>query len=115
MPVPREEEPELPSERDVRDAAQWMAEEHNMLQQEAGPWLAREIASRGGIAPYRRGYLKEEYKEIPLHLKNKRGLKLDEMASERRSWSRPYTRHTQKARGSRGERPGKTSSALRIP
>jgi len=84
MPVPREEEPELPSERDVRDAAQWMAEEHNMLQQEAGPWLAREIASRGGIAPYRRGYLKEEYKEIPLHLKNKRGLKLDEMASEMR-------------------------------
>jgi len=82
MPVPRGDEPELPSERDVRDAAQWMAEEHNMLQQEAGPWLAREIASRGGIAPYKRGYLKEEYKEIPLHLKRKSGLRMDEMASE---------------------------------
>lgn len=47
-----------------------------------GVQLAREIKARGGISSYRGGYLKEEYKEIPLHLKKKTGLPLDEMASE---------------------------------
>lgn len=83
MARPKEEPEEAePSEKMVRDVAQAMAQEYNVTQAEVGPALAREILSRGGIASYRGRYLKEEYKEIPLHLKNKRGLPLDEMAAE---------------------------------
>lgn len=71
-----------PTRKEVVSLAKELARQETELQTEAGPVLYREIASRGGIAPYKGGYLKEEYKEIPLHLKNKKGLPLDEMASE---------------------------------
>ena len=70
------------SQKEVRSIAQGLAREYNLLQEESGPALARQILDRGGIAPYRGRYLKEEYKEIPLVLRNKKGLPLDEMASE---------------------------------
>lgn len=86
-PFPREEAPEEairaePSPGDVRGVANWMAEAFNKTQAEVGPYLAREILSRGGIRSYKRGVEKEEYLEIPLHLRNRRGLPPDEMAAE---------------------------------
>jgi hypothetical protein len=91
-PAPREFRPEAPREEalpaeepgagDIRAVAKWMAAQFNEVEKEVGPALAREILSRGGIAPYRGRYLKEEYLDIPLHLRNRRGLKMDEMASE---------------------------------
>ena len=81
MPMPaRRFKP--PTEREIRDLAQALAQEYNFMQAEAGPVLAREILSRGGIAPYKGGELREEYRRLPLHLKNRRGLPLDEMAAE---------------------------------
>ena len=71
-----------PRRSEVRSMAKAMAAEHTDIEQEAGPALARDILDRGGIAAYKRGFLKEEYKEIPLHLKNRQGLPLDQMASE---------------------------------
>lgn len=73
---------ELPSEKEIRKLARSMAAEANALYQETGPILAREILSRGGIAPYGGGELREEYRRLPLHLKNRKGLPLDEMADE---------------------------------
>lgn len=82
MPKPSGVMPNQPSKMETREFARYLAQEETARQMEAGPALAREIAQRGGIAPYKRGFLKEEYKEIPLHLKNKKGLPLDQMASE---------------------------------
>lgn len=80
MPKPEvEEEPEI-SEKEVRSIATGLARHYNEMQEEAGPALAREILDRGGIRKYRGVH--EEYANIPLHLKRRRGLPLDEMASE---------------------------------
>lgn len=82
MPKPEmEEEPEI-SKKEVKALARGMAQEWNESQAAAGPALAREILSRGGIRSYRKGVEKEEYREIPLHLKKKTGLPTDEMAAE---------------------------------
>lgn len=61
----------------VRDVAQGMADDANAKI----PYLTREILSRGGIQAHKYE-AKEEYAMIPLHLKSKRGLMLDEMADE---------------------------------
>lgn len=86
-PAPREIRAEAPEKaekirkEEIRSVAKWMSAEFNRLHAEAGPALAREILSRGGIAPYR-AEGKEEYLDIPLHLRNRRGLPMDEMAAE---------------------------------
>lgn len=79
-PAPKPEGDE-PSQAKITAVAKELAKEETEAQA-FGPQLAREIKARGGISSYRGGYLKEEYKEIPLHLKRKKGLPLDEMASE---------------------------------
>lgn len=72
-----------PTEAEIRDVAKSLAQDYNLMQKEAGPALARDILSRGGIRAYKKGHLKEEYIEnVPLVLKRKTGLPLDEMASE---------------------------------
>ena len=98
-PAPREIRAEAPEEAiraeprpgDVRGVAKWMAEAFNKTQAEVGPYLAREILKRGGIAPPRKfkqyalpgtRIIHEEYLAIPLHLRNRRGLPIDEMAAE---------------------------------
>jgi hypothetical protein len=73
---------EYPRRSEIISYAKSLAEQETYAQETAGKTLAREILSRGGIAPYKRGREKEEYKGIPLVLKNKRGLPLDEMAAE---------------------------------
>lgn len=80
-PAPKPDEDVL-IEADVKALAKEMARREKEAQTEFGPELAREIKTRGGIAPYKGGFLKEEYANIPLHLKNRKGLGLDEMASE---------------------------------
>ena len=92
----RPEEAEAPEEagkirkEEISSVAKWMAHEFNTTQAEAGPALAREILDRGGIAPYAKfeqyalpgtKITDEEYLEIPLHLRNRRGLTADEMAA----------------------------------
>ena len=86
MPRPRkiappEDRPD-PPESVIKSLAKSLAKDFNRTQKELGPILAREISRRGKIAPYRGKYLAEEYAEIPLHLKKRSGLPLDEMASE---------------------------------
>ena len=55
-----------------------------MAGEASGGKLSTIIKENGGIAPYSKttaGGLKEEYREdVPLHLRNSKGLKLDEMA-----------------------------------
>jgi len=75
-PAPKPEIEGEPSDKDIKALAKELAKE------ETSSEIGRQIKARGGIAPYKGGYLKEEYKEIPLHLKRKKGLPLDEMASE---------------------------------
>lgn len=69
-------------EQMTREIAKDMADEQNATQEDVGKTLARDILSRGGIRSYRKGHEREEYREIPLTLKRKTGLPLDEMASE---------------------------------
>lgn len=84
-------EPEKIRKEEIRSVAKWMAARFNEVQKEVGPALAREILSRGGIAPPRKfkqyalpgtRIIHEEYLDIPLHLRNRRGLPMDEMAAE---------------------------------
>lgn len=82
MPYPEEEARRIPSPEEVQSMAVWMAEQYNEETFEKEPLLAREILSRGGIRSYKKGMEKEEYKAIPLFLKNREGLPADEMASE---------------------------------
>lgn len=83
--------PAEPPEKEIKSIARGLAAEATRVQKEAGPALAREILSRGGIRPYRelkqyhlpgRRYLMEEYMQIPLFMRRKKGLPLDEMADE---------------------------------
>ena len=78
-PAPKPDRPGEPTQTEIKALATAMATQAAEVE---GPTLAREILKRGGIKSYREGYLKEEYREIPLHLKRKSGLPLDEMASE---------------------------------
>lgn len=71
-----------PSPSEITSRAQWLADEYNETHFTREPHLARAILERGGIAPYRKGIEKEEYKAIPIFMRNKRGLPLDEMAAE---------------------------------
>jgi len=66
----------------IRDVAKSMAEERNELEETAGKALGREIAERGGIRSYKKGAEREEYRAIPIFMRKKTGLPLDEMASE---------------------------------
>lgn len=81
--------PELRGELDpkqIRAVAEWMAEEHEERKGVDPKWLAREIASRGGLRAYRKQYPGQktdpEYMAIPLFMKKKSGLPPDEMADE---------------------------------
>lgn len=65
-------------DREIRDVASDMAADANAKT----PDLSREIMSRGGIKPRPHGVEKEEYSLIPLHLKRKKGMALDEIADE---------------------------------
>lgn len=69
-------------ERSVQSIAKGMAKMEREAENAESKTLYHEIKSRGGIRSYRKGQLREEYSLIPLHLKNKQGLPLDEMASE---------------------------------
>lgn len=89
MPYPKTEtERSEPTATEIRSIADWMAAEYNAETFNKQPFLAREILSRGGISPPKKSTAtgitpgKEEYLSIPLFLRNKRGLPLDEMASE---------------------------------
>jgi len=84
MPYPREASEKVrPKPSEVRLIAEWMAEEANQEAFDREPYLAREILERGGIAPPRGvSAEKEEYKSIPLFLRNRAGLPCDEMAAE---------------------------------
>jgi hypothetical protein len=84
MPYPKEaSEKTMPSPSEIRTIAEWMAAEYNEETFKKEPYLARQILERGGIAPPRgKSAESEEYKSIPLFLRNKRGLPCDEMASE---------------------------------
>jgi len=68
--------------KEVREIAASMAKEFNLLQKETGPALAREILDRGGLKAYRGETGTEEWAAMPLHLKRKSGMTMDEMASE---------------------------------
>lgn len=96
-PEEAEPPPEAPEEaekigkEEIRSVATWMADRFNEVEKEVGPALAREILGRGGIAPPRKfkqyalpgtRIIHEEYLEIPLHLRNRKGLPMDEMADE---------------------------------
>jgi hypothetical protein len=50
------------------------------VQQQGDIW--RQVKERGGIRPHAGGDLAEEYRNVPLGLRNKNGLPLDEMADE---------------------------------
>lgn len=84
MPYPTEaSEKTKPSPSEIRSTAAWLAEEYNEETFAKEPYLARQILERGGIAPPRGASAeKEEYKAIPLFLRDKTGLSCDEMASE---------------------------------
>lgn len=78
-PAPKPEREGEPTEKEIKALATELARQAGEAR---GPAFAREILERGGIKSYRGRYLSEEYREIPLHLKRKSGLALDEMASE---------------------------------
>ena len=82
MPYPTEEAEPKPDPTEVKSIAEWMAERANEEASAQIPYLAREILERGGIRAMRKGYAKEEYSTIPLFLKRKTGMPMDEMASE---------------------------------
>lgn len=93
MPYPTEpSEKTLPSPQEIRSISEWMADQRNEELFEREPYLAREILSRGGIAPFKyptETWLEtepirsdEEYTALPLFLRNKAGLPCDEMANE---------------------------------
>lgn len=82
MPYPTAEAERKPTKEETRRIAEWMAEEYNEQTFGKEPYFAREILSRGGIRSYRKGREKEEYKAIPLFMKNAAGLPADEMAAE---------------------------------
>lgn len=79
-PMPR---PPEPSEKEIRSVARSLSARATEEAKEFGPALAREILSRGGISPYKGRHIMEEYMgTVPLFLRRKKGLPLDEMASE---------------------------------
>lgn len=83
MPYPKEaSEKTKPAPAEIRSVAEWMADEYNEETFKKEPYLARQILERGGIRPPKSKVESEEYRSIPLFLRNKRGLPCDEMASE---------------------------------
>jgi len=89
MPYPEEpSEKTMPSPSEIRSVADWMADEYNEEAFEKEPYLAREILEWGGIAPFRKTVATEkqpekaEYRSLPLFLRNKTGLTIDQMAAE---------------------------------
>lgn len=72
-----------PSPSEIRSTAAWMADEYNEEVFNKEPYFARQILDRGGIRPPRgAGAEKEEYRAIPIFMRDKTGLPLDEMAAE---------------------------------
>lgn len=69
-------------EKNMERIAKGIARTNRQMEDAESKYLYHEIKSRGGIRPYHKGQLREEYSLIPLHLKNKKGLPLDEMADE---------------------------------
>lgn len=89
MPYPEAPERRQPTKAEIRSIAEWIAEQYNRETFEKEPIIAREILSRGGIAPPRvptalekPKRVPEEYTAIPLFLRNRQGLPMDEMAAE---------------------------------
>jgi len=84
MPYPDEpSEKTMPAPAEIKSVASWMAEEYNEEVFKKDPAFAREILDRGGIRPPRGvGAEKEEYRAIPIFMRDKTGLPLDEMAAE---------------------------------
>jgi hypothetical protein len=75
----------------TKDLAKQMADERNIAEEEVGKDLGREILSNGGLRPYRKmreGALRtakkrrhEEFDIVPIFMRRKDGLPLDEMAA----------------------------------
>lgn len=82
-PKPEEAKPEEPkiSQREIKALSRTLAEEANEAIYRAND-LYREILDRGGIAPHRSGFLREEYQDLPDKYKRHDGLPIDEMAGE---------------------------------
>lgn len=76
----RRREPEE-FDKDVKAVASMMASQENE-KLDQGKEFYREILDRGGIRPYAKGVELEEYKDLPVYIRRKKGLPLDEMASE---------------------------------
>jgi len=70
-----------PSEAEIKSIARMLADEANQSVDDANR-LYREIISRGGIAPHKKGFLREEYADIPTKYHRASGLTIDEMADE---------------------------------
>lgn len=75
--------------RMVSDMSRQMADDRNVLEQTAGKAFGREIMDRGGIRAYRGRSISgkrvkggEEFAAVPIFMRRKDGLPLDEMASE---------------------------------
>ena len=69
------------SEKAIKATAKDMADENNEILDSAR-WTMRQVLEYGGIAPYKSGYLSEEYKDIPSKYKRKDGIPIDELAQE---------------------------------
>lgn len=63
-----------------KGTASYLREGMKEAQKEGDIW--RKVKEKGGISPHAKGFLREEYKSVPLGLRNKNGLPIDEMASE---------------------------------
>lgn len=68
-------------ERIVEGMAKMLASEANE-KLDQNKQLMRKILDHGGIAPYKSGYLSEEYRDIPTKYKRKDGIPIDELAQE---------------------------------
>lgn len=76
----RDEEIEF-SDKAIKSVARTLADEMNHTIDDTKR-LMRIVRKYGGIAPYGKGYLSEEYRGIPTKYKSNEGIKIDELAQE---------------------------------
>lgn len=69
------------SDREIKSVAKMLADEANHAIDDSKR-IMRIVKEYGGIAPYKSGYLSEEYRDIPTKYKLKEGLPIDELSQE---------------------------------